>query len=216
MPQTKGQRTWHENHERLYEAALREIERVGFHEVRIGRICRETRLSRPTFYAHFSSKDSVVHELRCRFAAEIARGLEERTKRPHDLEDVIDELVRLFHYASSTTPRRLRRELVTCLPRHYDVGQLSTASVCTILGRAISRAAQQQDIGPVRDPRALARQLTVVVDGCFLAHPDEPDKAARESRELLGLMLKGLRRAGGRASIRAGEHALARAPYQRL
>ena len=53
MPLTRSQKTWHENHERLFQAALREIERVGFNDVRIEKICEETKLSRPTFYARF-------------------------------------------------------------------------------------------------------------------------------------------------------------------
>jgi AcrR family transcriptional regulator len=192
MPLTKGQRIWHENHERLYEAALREIEKVGFSHVRIEKICEETGLSRPTFYAHFPNKDAVISELLSRFMDGIAHGLEARTKRPHDLEDVIDELVALCHYANAMTPERLRRELAAYLPRHHDIDLFSTSSVYTILTRAIVHAAQQQQIGPVPDPRALARQLTVVINGFFLAHPNAPETAASEAREALGLMLRGL------------------------
>lgn len=193
MPLTKGQRIWQENHERLYQAALREIERVGFNDVRIEKICEETRLSRPTFYAHFSNKDSVVSELLCRFMDGISRGLEARTRGPHDLEAVIEELVKLCHYANSLTPERLRRELAAYLPRHHDIDLFSTSPVYTILIRAIIEAAQKQEIKAVTDPRALARQITVVINGFFLAHPNEPDKAAREAREVLHLILDGLR-----------------------
>jgi AcrR family transcriptional regulator len=195
MPLTKGQRIWHDNHERLYEAALREIERVGFNDVRIEKICEETKLSRPTFYAHFSNKDSVVSELLSRFMDEIARGLELRTKGPHDLEAVIGELVELCQYANSKTPERLRRELAAYLPRHHDIDLFSTSSVYTILTRAIIRAAQRREIRPVSDPRALARRITVVINGFFLAHPNEPETAAREAREVLKVVLQGLREA---------------------
>jgi AcrR family transcriptional regulator len=195
VPLTKGQRIWHENHERLYEAALREIERVGFNDVRIERICEETRLSRPTFYAHFPNKDAVISELLGRFMDGIARGLEERTKGAHELADVLNELVRLCHYANAMTPERLRRELAAYLPRHHDIDMFSTSSVYSILTQSILRAAQRQEIGPVPDPRALARQITVVINGFFLAHPNEPEKAASEAREALGLILRGLRAA---------------------
>ena len=191
---TKGQRIWQENHERLYDAALREIERVGFNDVRIEKICEETKLSRPTFYAHFSNKDSVVSEYLCRFMETIARELEARTKRPHNLEDVIDELVRLCFVGNVQTPDRLRRELATYLPRHHDIDLYSSSSIYSILTCAIIQAAQRQEIRPVTDPRGLARQLTVVINGCFLAHASEPGTAAREAREVLKLVLDGLRR----------------------
>ena len=193
MPPTHREKTWHDNHERLYEASLREIQRVGFNDMRIERICKEARLSRPTFYAHFSNKDAVVSELLIRFMDGIARGLEERTKGPHDLEGVIDELVRLCHFANSMTSERLRRELAAYLPRHHDIDLFSTSSVFAILTRAILRAAQQGEIRPVSDARALARQIAVVINGFFLSHPNDPERAAREAREVVTLILQGLR-----------------------
>jgi AcrR family transcriptional regulator len=137
MSPTNREKTWHDNHERLYEAALREIQRVGFNEMRIEKICKEAKLSRPTFYTHFSNKDAVVSELLGRFMDGIARGLEERTKGPHDLEGVMDELVRLCHYANAMTSERLRRSS----PRTFlatDIDLFSTSSVFAILTRAIT------------------------------------------------------------------------------
>jgi AcrR family transcriptional regulator len=194
MPPSSREKTWHDNHERLYEAALREIERVGFNGVRIEKICEETKLSRPTFYAHFSNMDGVVSELLCRFMDGISRGLEARTKVPHDLEGVIDELVGLCHYANSMTSERIRRELAAYLPRHHDIDLFSTSPVFSILTRAIIQAAERREIRPVPDARELARRIAVVINGFFLAHPNEPEKAAREAREVLKLMLQGLRR----------------------
>jgi TetR/AcrR family transcriptional regulator, repressor for uid operon len=193
MPLTSRERTWRDTHERLYEAAIRQIERVGFSDVRIEKICEETNLSRPTFYAHFSNKDGVVSELLHRFMDGIARGLEARVQAPHRLETVVDELVKLCHSANSTTSERLRRELAAYLPRHHDIDLFSTSPVFTILTRAIVQAAQRREIRPVADARAVARQITVVINGFFLAHPNDPAKAARESREVLELMLQGLR-----------------------
>lgn len=193
MPLTHSQKRWHENHERLYQAALREIDKVGFNDVRIEKICEETQLSRPTFYAHFSNKDSIVSELLCRFMDGIARELEVRTRSPHDLEAVIDMLVSLCHYANSMTSERLRRELAAYLPRHHDIDLFSTSRVYTILTQAVIQSAQRQEIRAVADPRALARQITVVINGFFLAHPNEPAKAARETRAVLKLILHGLR-----------------------
>src|SRR5262245_40408244 len=194
MPLTHSQKRWHENHERLYQAALREIEKVGFNDVRIEKICEETKLSRPTFYAHFTNKDSSVSELLSRFMDGISRELEARTKGASDLDEVIDVLVSLCHYANSMTSERLRRELAAYLPRHHDIDLFSTSPVYSNLTQAIIQSAQWQEIRPVADPRALARQITVVINGFFLAHPNEPAKAAREARAVLKLILRGLRK----------------------
>lgn len=195
MPLTHREKRWQENHEHLYEAALREIERVGFDQVRIEKICEDTNLSRPTFYAHFENKDGVVSELLSRFMARIASGLEARANAPLDLEGVVDELVGLCQYANSATPERIRRELAAYLPRHHDIDKFSTSPVFTILTRAIAGAVRNREIGAVSDARALACQITVVINGFFSAHPNEPDRAAREARDVLKLMLRGLRSA---------------------
>src|SRR5262245_55953072 len=111
QPLSRRERAWRETHERLYEAAIREIERVGFHDVRIDRICEETQLSRPTFYAHFANKDGVVSELLHRFMDGISRGLEARARTCGHLANVVDALVDTCHYANSMTSERLRRQL---------------------------------------------------------------------------------------------------------
>jgi AcrR family transcriptional regulator len=193
MSLSRSRKTWHENHERLFQATLREIERVGLNDVRIEKICEETRLSRPTFYAHFSNKDGVVSELLCRFMDGISRELEARTNGSHDFERVVDLLVSLCHYANSMTSERLRRELAAYLPRHHHIDVFSTSPVYTILTQAIIQAAQRLEIRAVPDPRALACQITVVINGFFLAHPSEPERAAREARGVLELILQALR-----------------------
>ena len=189
-------RTWDDNHERLYEAALREIQKSGFNEMRIDRVCKEVNLSRPTFYAHFSNKDAVVSELLGRYSAEIAGGLKERTKGLSDFERVLDELVTLYHFAHTTVSEPLQRELAAYIPRYQDVDRVvSTSPVFIILIRAITQAARYGRIRAVPDARALARRIAVVISGFFLlAHPNEPERAAQESREMLKLILEGLRR----------------------
>jgi hypothetical protein len=106
---------------------------------------------------------------------------------------VIDALVRLCQDANAGTPARIRAELAAYLSRHQDIDQFST-SVRAVLSCAIAEAVRRQEIRPVSDAQTLARRIAVVVNGFFAAHPTRPDKAASEARELLGLVLKGLRR----------------------
>jgi AcrR family transcriptional regulator len=193
MSRSSAKQLWLDNHERLYVATLKEIERVGFDDVRIDRICQETRLSRPTFYAHFQNKDSVISELLCRLTDEVARGLEAEARGARDLGSVIDALIRLCQEANARTPERIRGELAAYLSRHQDIDQFST-SVRAVLSWAIVEAVRRQEIGTVSDPQALARRIAIVINGFFATHPTRPDKAAVEVRELLGLVLKGLRR----------------------
>ncbi|HEX5067451.1 MAG TPA: TetR/AcrR family transcriptional regulator [Myxococcota bacterium] len=193
MSRPTAKQMWLENHERLYTATLEEIERVGFDEVRIDRICQVTQLSRPTFYAHFQNKDSVISELLCRLSDGVARGLEAEARRSRDLASVIDALVRLCQDANAGTPARIRGEVAAYIARHQDIDQFST-SVRAVLSCAIAEAIRRQEIRPVSDPQTLARRIAVVVNGFFAAYPTRPDKAASEAREMLRLVLEGLRR----------------------
>jgi len=193
MSRSSAKQLWLDNHERLYAATLKEIERVGFDGVRIDRVCQETQLSRPTFYAHFQNKDSVISELLCRLTDEVARGLEAAARGARDLGSVIDALIRLCQETNARTPERIRGELAAYLSRHQDIDQFS-ASVRAVLSWAIVEAVRRQEIAPVSDPQALARRIAIVINGFFATHPTRPDKAALEVRELLGLVLKGLRR----------------------
>jgi AcrR family transcriptional regulator len=193
MSRSTGKQTWLENHERLYTATLEEVERVGYDDVRIERICQQTQLSRPTFYAHFQNKDSVVSELLCRLTERVARRLEAEAREARDLGSVIDALVRLCREANAGTPERIRGELAAYLSRHQDIDQFST-SVRTVLSWAIVEAVRRQEIRPVSDPGALARRIAVMINGFFVAYPTRPEKAAREAREMFSIMLQGLRR----------------------
>jgi AcrR family transcriptional regulator len=47
-------------HRRLYEVAMELFEERGFDQVSVGQIAARARVSVPTFYAHFPSKDRIV------------------------------------------------------------------------------------------------------------------------------------------------------------
>jgi AcrR family transcriptional regulator len=49
-----------ETHQRLYATAMRLFQEQGYEQVSVGEIAAEARVSVPTFYAHFPSKEHVV------------------------------------------------------------------------------------------------------------------------------------------------------------
>ncbi len=48
---------------RIYDAAIREIERHGFENATIGGICKAAGVSVGAFYTHFPSKADIIHEI---------------------------------------------------------------------------------------------------------------------------------------------------------
>jgi TetR/AcrR family transcriptional regulator, fatty acid metabolism regulator protein len=52
-----------ETRARIYDAAIREIERHGFENATIGGICKAAGVSVGAFYTHFPSKADIIHEI---------------------------------------------------------------------------------------------------------------------------------------------------------
>ena len=192
-------RKWHEIHERMYAAALREFERVGFDSARIEHICRNSGVTRPTFYAHFETKEGVLNELVERLSRRISTELEKRIREEHDVEVVFEEFVSAVEAASSRIPKRLRRDIMSHLPRR-DAVSLLESPVQTQLAHAIERAVRKRELMPC-EPDRIARRVTVAITAFSSAYPESPEVAAREARELLSVVFRGLRprRTAGRS-----------------
>jgi AcrR family transcriptional regulator len=58
-PEARNSR-WEATHQRIYDVALELFQRDGFENVSVGQIATGAKISVPTFYAHYSSKDHLV------------------------------------------------------------------------------------------------------------------------------------------------------------
>jgi AcrR family transcriptional regulator len=56
-------RRWEATHQRIYEAAMRLFQELGFERVNVGQIVSASAVSVPTFYAHYPSKEHIVLQL---------------------------------------------------------------------------------------------------------------------------------------------------------
>jgi AcrR family transcriptional regulator len=56
-------RKWDETHRRIYEAAMALFEEHGFEAVSVGQLARAAKVSVPTFYAHYASKEHIIMQL---------------------------------------------------------------------------------------------------------------------------------------------------------
>jgi AcrR family transcriptional regulator len=53
-------RRWEATHQRIYDVAIELFLRDGFENVSVGQIAKGAKVSVPTFYAHYSSKEHLV------------------------------------------------------------------------------------------------------------------------------------------------------------
>jgi AcrR family transcriptional regulator len=51
---------WEATHQRIYDVALELFQRDGFENVSVGQIAKEAKVSVPTFYAHYPSREHLV------------------------------------------------------------------------------------------------------------------------------------------------------------
>ena len=56
-------RRWQATHQKIYDAAMRLFQEVGFERASVGQIAAAAKVSVPTFYAHYPSKEHVVMQL---------------------------------------------------------------------------------------------------------------------------------------------------------
>jgi len=54
---------WEATHRRIYDVALDLFEEHGFDNVSVGQIAKAARISVPTFYAHYPSKEHVIMQV---------------------------------------------------------------------------------------------------------------------------------------------------------
>ena len=190
-----------ENHDRLFQAAIEEFERVGYEHARIEHICQKSEVTRPTFYAHFTSKEGVLSELQLRHFQSVADELCRRTKSALDLDGVIEALIDSCFRASGLVSEQLRREILSYLPRFQQMSEWDNTELFAILVHSFDRARQSREINGF-NPRDLALDVMAIINGFIIADPAHLDAAERGARRSLRLYLEGLRANARAASTR--------------
>jgi TetR/AcrR family transcriptional regulator, repressor for uid operon len=106
---------------KLLAAAGSEFERTGLADGDVGAIAAAAGVARTTFYSHFPTKEHVVlaleREAEQRIAEELARFL----TRPHDLAEVLHQVVRLVVAARRQLGPLLFKDV---LALHFSSGNL--------------------------------------------------------------------------------------------
>ena len=179
-------------HQRILAAAASEFERVGVAHARVGHICRAARITRPTFYAHFPTKEDVVLEFQRRAADAIAEAILVRLAEAATLAEVIDSLVDgLFAAAGAASPR-LRREILALDVRErrradWDGTPLFDA-LCTRLGAARRRG----EIDRRFDAAQLTRCILASLLGFLLGGDGDLVAGRADARAMLRILTAGV------------------------
>jgi AcrR family transcriptional regulator len=168
---------------RLFRAALDEFRRAGVAGAQVARIARRARVSRPSFYFHFPTKEHVLLELQWTLELEIV----ERLKRCRSVREALSGFVDGFEEAERKVGSpELFRDMLAVYARRPEGVALDEQRFPTVveLTRHFIEGAARGDLRPGLDPVDAARVCLASVFGILTGIAAPP--AAR--RADLGLL----------------------------
>ena len=140
--------------QRVYAAAIAEFKRAGMADADVGVIVKEAGVARGTFYFHYPTKEHVLAELErseeTRVAAQFTRFMAE----PHDVAEVLGEVVRLLTAVERRVGRVLFHEMLGLhfSPRRPDMlpgaDQWTDYPLMTLVVEAVQRARERGELYP--------------------------------------------------------------------
>jgi AcrR family transcriptional regulator len=184
-------------HQRIVAAAVAEFERVGVAHSRVEHICRAAGVSRPTFYAHFPSKEDVVLELQRRAADAIVDAILSRLAEAATLAEVIDSLVDGLFAAAGSISHRLRREILSLDVRERRRADWDGTPLFRALRSRIEAARQRGEIGARHDATQLTRCVLVSLLGFLAGDAGDLEPSRADARTTLRALAQGLRETCG-------------------
>jgi AcrR family transcriptional regulator len=187
------ERQWQLTHRRIRAAALAEFERVGVTAARVEHVCRAAGVTRPTFYAHFPSKDDVLIEMQKISAAHVAEELTAKLAEAGTLREVMDLLADGLFYATSLVSPRLRREIQSHFVRKHGLADWEGTAIFEALADCFRAARDSGEIRPEHDPEVLPRWVLVTLFGFLVADPIDLEPSRSEARRFLHVFMAGLR-----------------------
>jgi AcrR family transcriptional regulator len=154
-------------------------------------------VTRPTFYAHFPSKDDVLIEIQKIAAGHLANEMTARLAEAATLREVIDLMADGLFYTTSLVSPRLRREIQSLFVRKHGVADWEGTSIYEALVRCFRAARDSGEIDPEHDPELLTRWVLVTLFGFLVSDPSELEPSRSEARSFLHVFMAGLKSTRG-------------------
>lgn len=168
---------------RIFRAALAAFRRVGFSRASVTEIAREAGVSRPTFYAHYPTKDHVLLELE--WLQE--RALVERVQRARSLREALHEMTEgLLEMEAQLGDSDLFRDMFRVYaqsPADLPLEEQPFPIVAAV-ARHFREAAARGELRAGLEPGAATRACLLSVFG----HLSGPSRTADERRADLAVL----------------------------
>jgi TetR/AcrR family transcriptional repressor of uid operon len=174
--------------ERLYEASLAEFRRCGFEHASVSEIARAAGVSRPSFYAHFTTLDHVLFELAWRLSLQVVDRLEGAAGLRATLERLADALIESEETVGDAA---LFREMISVFARRSPAPDIDPSQI-PVLAELMRRFETAREAGELRGglPAEQAARLCLsAVFGHLLGVDAAPAERRAELRALFALFV---------------------------
>ncbi len=168
---------------RVFRAAIAEFRRVGFSRASVAQIVREAGVSRPTFYAHYPTKEHVLRELEW----QNERALVERVQQARGLREAFGEMIDgLVEIEEQLGDSDLFRDMFRVYARGPADLPLEEQPypIVKAMARHFRDAAEYGELRPGLEPAGAMRACLLGLFG----HLSGPSRSAEERRADLSLL----------------------------
>jgi len=172
----------------ILRVAIAEIAERGLARTRIEHIARKAGVTRPTFYAHFPSKEDVLRELQLRSERKALRELQRRVgdadgaRFLHRLADALFDLV------DGADPV-LRREVFALVIREPREIDWARGALFGFVTARLGEAAERGEVPTGREPVELTRIVMTGLFGFLIVESEAPELRRRAAHRMLDLVI---------------------------
>lgn len=174
----------------IFQAAMQEISELGLAKSRIGDIARKAGITRPTFYAHFPTKEDLLRELQARTELSTLEVLRSRLAQANE-DGLIHGLVdATFDLVSGADPV-LRREAFGLMVREPRESEWIDNALFTFLSGKFEEAQRCGEIADSVSPSDLTRIVMTALFGFMAIEGGTLERRRVLAHQLMSLVVAG-------------------------
>lgn len=174
----------------IFRVALAEISLIGFSKARIEHIAQKAGVTRPTFYAHFPTKEALLHEIQARSEAGAVVALQKRLAES-DHSDLVHRLADAIFDLLETTNPVLRREVFGLIVREARKIDWVGNELFTFLAHEFEGAQTRGEIGAQVSAERLTRIVMNAIFGFLVIEGESPAVRREAIHQMLEFLIKG-------------------------
>jgi len=175
----------------ILEVAAAEISQVGYAKARIEHIAQKAGVTRPTFYAHFPTKEDLLHEMQSRTEERALSMLRKRLSESQETPLVHRLADAVFDLLDGADPV-LRREVFALMVREPRQGDWMGSDLFAFLTQEFLQAKTRGEIGPSVPAAEFTRIVMHAIFGFLVIEGESPEARRQLAHQMLEFLIEGV------------------------